>query len=184
MKRLSHFAVKNEGFTLVELIIVICVFSILVALAMPAWQNFVLNERLNSTQGNIINAINLAKGMAVTDDTTATMCPYSAASSTTCGSSWASGVIVVEQSVASGSVLLKAIPATSGMPVLSTLTAGISSITFNPRPPFVTNFTDFKLCDSRGASYAMAFSLQSTGYVQTAPTIGYAMNGSSSLTCP
>ncbi|OHX21536.1 pilus assembly FimT family protein [Chromobacterium sphagni] len=181
---------KSRGFSLLELMVTIAVLVILLTVAMPAWQTFVQNQRLITTRDNLINAMSQARATAINDDDVATICPYSAASSSSCGSSWSAGWVISEQ-LASGTVLLKSQPLVSGSsPTIGTLAAGtssgtIASVSFNPRPPYVAvaQTGDFRICDSRGASFALSFNLQSTGYVQSAASAGATLSGAA-LSCP
>ena len=176
---------RDRGFSLVELIIAIAIFSILLKIALPSWANYVADNKLKLTRDSFVSSVDIARQMALSNDDNVTLCPFSTASSTTCGSSWSSGWIVYEQTAASGNILLRTVQAPSNTNIAMTATnSTITSLTFSPKPPFLNQATDFKLCDNRGASSAMAISVQLTGYVQYGQTQGYAVDGQTPLSCP
>ncbi|WP_145963986.1 GspH/FimT family pseudopilin [Chromobacterium phragmitis] len=177
------------GFTLVEMLVTIAVAVLLLTVALPAWQVFVQNERLNSTRDQLINALNQARSLSISNDDVVTVCPYNAASPTTCGGSWSAGWAILELPQGSASmVLTQARPLSAGAPTINVATTGgaaIASVSFNPRPPYVAaaQSGDFRICDSRGASYALSFNLLSTGYIQQSSRAGYTLAGAA-LACP
>ncbi|UTH76169.1 GspH/FimT family pseudopilin [Chromobacterium sp. IIBBL 290-4] len=181
---------EGRGFSIIEMMVTIVVLMVLLAMALPAWQTFVRNERLNTARDNLANALSQARGSAVSDNDVVTVCPYNASASGSCGSNWGQGWAIFEQQGAS-SVLLKAWPVSNAAaPTVGTLATGtasgaIASVSFNPRPPYVAvaQTGDFRFCDSRGASYALSFNLQTTGYVQYASSIGQTLGGAT-LSCP
>lgn len=54
----------QRGFTLVEAMITISIFSILTSTAIPAWQDFALNNCLTTTNNSLITGFNLARSEA------------------------------------------------------------------------------------------------------------------------
>ncbi len=48
---------KESGFTLIELLVVMAMVGILSAIAAPAWNGFIINQKLNATQNALYNAI-------------------------------------------------------------------------------------------------------------------------------
>lgn len=50
---------KNKGFTLIELMIVIAIIGILVAVVMPGYRNYVLESQRTDTQGKMLQMIEL-----------------------------------------------------------------------------------------------------------------------------
>lgn len=176
---------RDRGFSLVELIIAIVIFSILVKIALPMWSNYVADNKLKLIRDSFVSSVDMARQMALSNDDNVTLCPFSAASSTTCGADWNSGWIVYEQTAASGNILLRTVQAPSNTKIAMTATnPAVTSLTFSPKPPFLNHATDFKLCDARGASSAMAISIQLTGYVQYGQTQGYAVDGQTPISCP
>lgn len=50
---------KNKGFTLIELMIVIAIIGILVTVVMPGYRNYVLESQRTDTQGKLLQMIEL-----------------------------------------------------------------------------------------------------------------------------
>ncbi len=179
------FVYSESGFTMLELMVSLAVAAILLIVGVPSFLSFIKDERIFSTQDNTLNALNFARLTAVSDDTTTQICPYNTVNSSICGNDWSKGWVVFENT-ASGAVQLKAWQSSgSNGPTLS-LSPSAATITFNPTPPYVNpaQITEFKLCDSRGSSSAVNLELQPTGYVQSSPKSGFAIDGSTPLTCP
>ncbi len=62
---------KNEGFTLIELMIVVAIIGILAALAIPAYQDYTVKAKV-SEASSVTAPARLAMGVACSDDTLAT----------------------------------------------------------------------------------------------------------------
>lgn len=50
---------KNKGFTLIELMIVIAIIGILVSIVMPGYRNYVLESQRTDTQGKLLQILEL-----------------------------------------------------------------------------------------------------------------------------
>jgi len=94
----------QTGFTLMELMISLIVLAILLAVAMPSFQQFTSNNRVTTTQNDLVAAINLARSEAVRRSTAVTIC--SSTDGLSCGAStdWPSGWIVFRNPGAAGTV--------------------------------------------------------------------------------
>ena len=55
----------NDGFTIIELMIAITITAILMAVAIPSYQNFVKNNCLSTTSANLVTAFQLARSEAI-----------------------------------------------------------------------------------------------------------------------
>ncbi|WP_435100671.1 GspH/FimT family pseudopilin [Arhodomonas sp. AD133] len=70
-----HAAMKHDsGFTFIELIVALVVASILVAMAVPHYQDMAERNRLTSATNDFVGALNLARSTAVTQGQTVNLC--------------------------------------------------------------------------------------------------------------
>jgi len=86
---------REKGFTMVELLITIVVISILLATAVPAFQDFIKNNRLTAQTNEIVSSIQLARSEAVKRGTNSIVCASS--NGTSCSDNkndWVNGWIV------------------------------------------------------------------------------------------
>jgi type IV fimbrial biogenesis protein FimT len=86
---------REKGFTLVELLITIVVISVLLATGVPAFQDFIKNNRLTAQTNGFVSAIQLARSEAVKRGTNTIVCASS--NGTSCSDNkndWVKGWIV------------------------------------------------------------------------------------------
>lgn len=173
----------SRGFTLIELIVTMMVAAIIVAFAVPSFQNMLMNSRLTSQTDALANALNYARSTALNQNVATEICPVGAINSTTCGSAWSAGWMVVLNPVGNpptpATALLQSIQSPPGAAVVSSST---TSITFDSRG-LATTPAQFVICDSRGSSFARSVQVQATGFVQAGATPGTAAWGGA-ITCP
>src|SRR5437870_3761801 len=83
-----------RGFTIVELMVTLAVLSILLAIAIPAFNDAILGNRLTSYANDLVGGSLQARSEAVKRNTTATLCVSSNGAS--CGTGgWEQGWIVL-----------------------------------------------------------------------------------------
>ena len=96
---------KQNGFTLVELMVTIAVLVVTLAIGIPAWDSMLANNRAVSQANMFVTAINLAKSEAISQGMPVTVCANASAtnvteSSLTCATSgtntWANGWFVFQ----------------------------------------------------------------------------------------
>ncbi len=93
MKRIS--ARYNDGFTLVELLITVAIASILLAVGVPSFVNFLSADASKSAAERLMSTLAYARSEAVTRSTNVTVCSLSAGANTCSGASaWANGWLV------------------------------------------------------------------------------------------
>jgi type IV fimbrial biogenesis protein FimT len=86
---------RGKGFTLVELLITIVVISVLLATGVPAFLDFIKNNRLTAQTNELVSAIQLARSEAVKRGTNTIVCASS--NGTSCSDNkddWDKGWIV------------------------------------------------------------------------------------------
>jgi type IV fimbrial biogenesis protein FimT len=99
-----HRSVGGQGFTLIELMVVIALVAILSAIVIPGLSSFVQDGRVSANVNEFISSITFARTEAVKRGRLVTMCRSSnadAGNASTClaaGDDWASGWIVYEES--------------------------------------------------------------------------------------
>jgi type IV fimbrial biogenesis protein FimT len=83
---------KIQGFTLLELMVVIAIAGVLMAMALPSFQNTLRSNRLATTTNQLNAAIALARSEAIKSTQAAGLCP--SADGTTCGADWNAGWLI------------------------------------------------------------------------------------------
>lgn len=167
------------GFTLVELLVTVAIVVIVLSLAAPSFQAMLQNNRLSAQVDGLTSALNYARNTALSQAVSVQVCPVGVLSSSTCGANWAAGWMVVSDPTGAPT-LLQSRQAPTGDPVLS---ATANSVVFDSRG-LSTTASSFKMCDSRGSSFARSVQVFATGFVQAGATPGQVAWGSTALSCP
>lgn len=159
----------TRGFTLIELLVTLAVAAILLGVAVPNFQMFVMNSRMASQANDLITAFNMARSEAVKRAANVMVC---AGTSCTVAGSWRQGWIVAD---AAGNPI-RVQQALGGA---STLTPGAdvaSKITFtsNGRTTISTTSTatstTLTLCPPAPASVrGRAIQIERTGRTRVSP---------------
>lgn len=166
---------KQTGFTLIELMVTIAVLAILLSIAIPSFQNMVLNNRIAAQANQVITALNYARSEAVKRAAPATVCSTNGGAACAGSKDWSTGWLVFadadgDGTVDAGETVLRVWPALGGS---NTLNAGTNlRITFTATG-VATSFNDiFRLCDKRGKDEARAVAINVMGrsYVQKGTT--------------
>ena len=171
----------QRGFSLIELVVVMAVLAIVTVFAAPSFQTILMNSRMSTLNDSLFNSLNYARSTALSEKFPVRFCPLGAAGSTVCGTSWASGWMVVSQPTTGAAVVLQSYQAKTSGPVLSA--NGATSILF-AITGLANTQVNFKICDSRGATYARSMMVLATGFIQIGPTAGQAVWNGGALTCP
>lgn len=160
----------KRGFTLIELMVTIAVLAILLAVAIPSYQTFVMNSRMASQTNDLITALSLARSEAVKRAANVTVCASS--DGATCTGGWATGWIVrdaagtpirVQQALAGNSTL------TGGANVASAITFTASGRTTIPTTATDAT-TTLTLCPpSPAVVQGRAIQVERTGRTRFAP---------------
>lgn len=175
-----------RGVTFVELLITVSIVAIITIFAVPYFKNMMMDKRMMTARDALINGLNYARNTALTQNATIQACPIGASGSTTCGTNWSTGFMIISQPASGGAVLLQSYRAGSNAPTLSIVPiSGVSasSIIFDSRG-ITTTQAYLKLCDSRGGAYAVSVQVLPTGLVQTAANVGTTVWNGGGLSCP
>jgi type IV fimbrial biogenesis protein FimT len=163
-----------------ELIITMLVAGILTAIAIPAFNNFVLNDRDIGQANSLVSSLSYARSEAIKQNLPGgiTVCP-SVDGLTCSGVNWTGGWIVTDQ--IAGNPPLQAIPALAGTNTLTPIGAA-GGVTFQSSG-LVNGPLTIKICDVRGAAFARDVEVNATGRVAGSQTPGQSVSGAA-LTCP
>ncbi len=115
----------NDGFTLIELMVVIAVMSILMMIAVPSFRDASLSGQLRSSANDFVASANFARSEAIKRGNAVTVCVSTNGSS--CGSGgWEQGWIVLSGTT----VLQRQFAAPGGFKISAT--GGVASLGFQP----------------------------------------------------
>lgn len=154
----------ERGFTLIELMVTVAVLAVLLSIAIPNYQTFMMNSRMASQANDLITSLSLARSEAVKRAANVTVCASS--DSATCTGGWAAGWIVsdaagtplrIQQALKGASTL------TGGSDVTSTITFTASGRTTIPATATAAS-TTLTLCPPAPASVqGRAIQIERTG---------------------
>jgi type IV fimbrial biogenesis protein FimT len=108
------------GFTLIELMVVVSVFAVLIAAALPSYTDFVRNQRVKTASFELFSTFVLARSEALTRNSTVTVTPSSGTAN------WAAG-----WEVRAGTTLLRKQEAFSNIAMMMTGSPPATSIDYN-----------------------------------------------------
>jgi type IV fimbrial biogenesis protein FimT len=159
----------KNGFSLIELLLVVSLTAILLALAAPSFQALVADNRMSTQINTLVTALHMARSEAVKTGRAVTICS-AANGAPNASTEWKTGWLVQTGSacanpLASGEREVLREGVLSG---LSKLTASAAALTYRGNGLLSSGVsTTFVFCDSRGAADAKAVEVTATGHVRT-----------------
>ncbi len=154
------------GFTLLELMVTVAVAAILLALALPSFQQTLRSNRVATSTNALLGALALARSEAIRTTHTSSLCASS--SGTACGGTWTDGFLVWTDSNANGVLNAgETVKFSHGSESISLTGAG-NSITFDARGrPSAAAILTLKATTCGSAQLQRRVEVRLTGQVST-----------------
>jgi type IV fimbrial biogenesis protein FimT len=176
----------STGFTMIELLVTITVAGILAAIAVPAFNSFLQNDRITGQINSIVGSFSYARSEAVKRASSNGVKVCQSADGKNCDAGpWNEGWIVkyIDPATAANTVVLQAVPALGGTNTVTPAVGPATGIVFNssgaaPLAPFT-----LRICDIRGQAFAKQVEINATGRVAASQKAGFSVN-QTALTCP
>jgi len=125
---------RSAGITLIEVAITVTILAILAAVALPAFSNVILANRLAAGANELVGSLQIARSEAIRRGTRVVVC--SSATGSSCGGTWSDGWIVFEDRNRDGAIsgaetVLRSQTGLNDLQVLSSSNIG-SAVVFRP----------------------------------------------------
>lgn len=169
---------RENGFTLIELMIAVGLTGLLLSMAVPALDIFVSNARQTGAINDFVSTIHQARSTAVTTNTRVTICPSTGG--TDCESvGWNAGWIVFsdpdsDRKVGTGETVLAASGTVDGLTIQSSQFG--TFLMYRPNGRVMNASLNgssgaFTVCDDRGASHAKVMIIDLSGRPRLSTTM-------------
>lgn len=140
--RFSPITLRSNGFTLVELLMVIAIVAIVAAVATPSWNRLIVSNRIRAAVNDFVLSVQFARSEAVRQNRQITLCPSGgtgAGTGTRCtGTDYEQGWIVTTAPDASGTILQDTLQKQS---LTMALPSSKRNITFLPSGQLIGSYT-------------------------------------------
>jgi type IV fimbrial biogenesis protein FimT len=173
-----------RGFTIIELMVTLAVAGMLTAMAVPAFNNFVLNDRDIGQINSLVASLNYARSEAIKlNNGGVQVCTSSDGLNCNGGTAWNSGWIVTETLPgAAAATVVQYIPAFAGANTVKVGLPTQTGVTFSSTG-LVNQSLTVQICDTRGAAFSRDVEVNATGRIAASQTPGKSVAGVT-LSCP
>jgi type IV fimbrial biogenesis protein FimT len=176
--------IKEDGFSLIEVIVTMAIAAIVLTLGVPSFQSFIQNNRQSTAISELATSLQLARNSAISRRVRVTVCKSADGLSCTAdgnASDWSQGWIVFadpnnRDTVDVGEDILRAHGALDGTARISGNRAVVNRIAFKPQGLADGSVGTLTYCDNRGDASASALIISFGGQVRNS-------NAGDSLSC-
>ncbi len=162
-----NYSLKNNGFTIVELMISLAVLGIIIAIAMPSLTTFIVSMRVDNEISQLHRLVLTARNSAINMEQNVTLCPLN--SSNICSTNWDKQLSIFIDlnnnnvyEPASNETLIKVKQAANSDDTLTY--AGFSRITFTPTGQLAGALNSiFRYCPNNYADLSRAVVVTRSG---------------------
>ncbi len=153
---------SRNGFSLIELMVVIAIVAIMASVGYPSFQTLIMDNRITSQSNALLGVLQLARSEAVTQRKQMTVCPSGNASACTSplNNKWETGVVI--RNVADATVVR--VLSLSGDTTVTE--SGTVSITF-ATDGTTANGGTLRVCDSRGDASSRTILINAAGQTRS-----------------
>jgi type IV fimbrial biogenesis protein FimT len=178
---------SRAGVTLIELLVAVVVAGILIGIGVPAFNNFVLNDRDANQVNSLVYSFNYARSESVRRNTAVgvEVCPSTDMLTCNPATPWSQGWIVLDLDPTDATPVLQAIAAFAGSNTVTAAGAAATGVVFNSSGATQGSANlNITICDVRGATTARDVEVTSIGTTQSSQKPGFKVNGITPLVCP
>jgi type IV fimbrial biogenesis protein FimT len=123
---------RDGGFTLIELMITIAAASILMAIAVPSFNQMIISGQLTAQSNEMVSALSLARSEAIKRNASVTLCRVALATDTTCATAagnWQNWIVLAG---GTGTVVRRGTVNTFNGTLVMRSTLAIDQVVFGP----------------------------------------------------